>query len=295
MTTQPIPELIRQLEMRAKRLAQTSFKHAYQSAFKGQGIVFESLRPYEIGDDVRNIEWNASARSNETYVKQYIEQREQDVLIVLDRSASGIFGTAGQSKIALGVEIGAVITMMALQNRDKVGLMVFGDEIELFIRPHDGRNHATRLIRDLLFVDNQATGTNLEQVLRSINRLLKRRTTIFFLSDFLASRSEYLRELQVVTHHHDFIPIILRDKREIAWPRVGLVNVQDAETGEKRLIDTSDKQWQKAFSEHVGRYYAVREQDLKRSETNPIMIDIDQSYVEAFHQFFARRRGEQRR
>jgi uncharacterized protein (DUF58 family) len=290
MTTPSLTELIHQLEVRAKHLAQTSFKSAYHSAFKGQGIVFEHLRPYEFGDDVRDIEWNASARSNEVYVKQYVEEREQDVLIVLDRSASGMFGTAGQPKISLGAEIGAVITMMAMQNRDKVGLMIFGDEVELFINPRDGRNHATRLIRDLLITQKSSVGTNLEQVLQSIKRLLRRRTTIFFISDFLASRSEYLRELQVVAHHHDLIPIILRDKREVDLPSVGLLTVQDAETGETRLIDTANKYWQKAFSEHIEKYYAMRDDDLRRAGADPILIDIDRSYVEAFHHFFEQRR-----
>lgn len=291
MTDSPsISELIRRLEVHAKRLAHTSFTNAYRSAFRGQGVNFESLRPYEIGDDVRDIEWNASARTGDTYIKQYIEQREQNVLIVLDRSASGLFGAAGRTKQALAAEIGAVITMMAMSNHDKVGLMIFGDEIELFIKPHDGRNHGTRLIRDLLLVNRSPAGTNLKLALHSISQLLKRRTTIFFLSDFLASRQEYLRELQVVAHQHDLIPIILRDTWELELPKVGLLTVQDAETGEKQLIDTSSRGWREAFSEHVKRYYAMREHDLKRSGADPIMIDISQNYVDAFHQFFERRR-----
>lgn len=285
-----VSELIRKLEIRAKHLAHTSFTSAYRSAFKGQGLLFESLRPYEIGDDVRDIEWNASARGNETYIKQYAEQREQNVLIVLDRSASGMFGTGGQTKQGLGAEIGAVITMMAMQNQDKVGLLIFGDAVETFVKPRDGRNHGTRLIRDLLMVKQSAVGTNLKGVLHSISQLLKRRTTIFFLSDFLASRTEYQRELQVVAHQHDFIPIILRDAWEVELPNMGLLHISDAETGENVLIDTANTSWREAFVEHVTRYYAMREHDLKRCGADPIMIDMDKNYVDAFHQFFNRRR-----
>lgn len=285
-----VSELIRRLEIHARRLARTSFSSAYRSAFRGQGILFESLRPYEIGDDVRDIEWNASARANEPYIKQYVEQREQHVLIVLDRSASGMFGTAGQTKQGLGAEIGAVIMMMALQNHDKVGLMIFGDEVELFIKPREGRNHATRLIHDLLVARRSQTGTNLKLALHSISQSLQRRTTIFFLSDFLAARSEYLRELQVVAHQHDLIPIILRDRWEVELPKMGLVQITDSETGETGLLDTSDAGWREAFTEQITRYYGTREQDLKRSGADPIVIDLDKSYVDAFHQFFERRR-----
>ncbi len=280
---------IQQIEIRTRRLVRDAFSGAYHSVFKGRGMMFESVRPYQPGDDVRDIEWNITARGQGAYIKQYVEERELTVLIVLDSSSSCLFGTVKQSKHSLAVEIGAVVALAAIANNDKVGLMIFSDEIKEYVAPGKGRNHGLRIIRDLFTAQTPNAGTNISIALQAINRLLKRRSVVFFLSDFLATSAEYERDLIITAQRHDFIAVMLSDPLESEIPKVGLINLRDAETGEERMVDTSTKLWRKAFHRQTEQFDTMRHDLFNRANVDRIAIPVDGDYVVALTQFFQRR------
>ncbi|MBC7870876.1 MAG: DUF58 domain-containing protein, partial [Chitinophagaceae bacterium] len=238
---------IRHIELHTRRLVNNSFAGAYHSVFKGRGIAFDTVRPYQPGDSVRDIDWNVTARNDEAYVKNYAEERELTVMLALDTSASCLFGTVRQPRRDLAAEIGAAIALSAVSNNDKVGLLIFSDQVELFIPPRKGRNHVSRLIRELLAARPSSKGTDLSLGLRTVNRFLKQRAIVFLLSDFLASGQEYAADLLVTGRRHDLIAVVLSDPREISWPNVGLIGLQDAETGAEQWVDTSSPTWQRQF------------------------------------------------
>lgn len=281
---------IRAIELRTRRLVNASFAGAYHSVFKGRGMVFESVRAYEPGDDVRTIDWNVTARTGEPFVKSFTEERELTVMLALDCSASVLFGTVRQQKRDLAAELGAVLALSAITNNDKVGLLVFSDRIERYIAPRKGRNHVLRLIRDLLAAQPTHKGTDLALALRTLDRVLHRRAIVFVLSDFLAPADEYATELMLIGRRHDVIAVALHDPLERMWPDGGgLVGLRDAETGLIIWADTTSREWREGFSAQAARFAQIRDNALARAHVDQIVIPVDGDYVQTLVAFFRRR------
>ena len=278
---------IRQIEIRTKGLVHDVFGGEYHSAFKGQGMEFSEVRPYQVGDDIRNIDWNVSARTGETYVKVYEEEREQTLMLVVDVSGSEDFGSKGKFKREIAAEICAIAAFSAIQNNDKVGLILFSDKIELFVPPKKGRRHVLRLIRDLFAHEPQSHGTDLSVALNHALHVLRRRSIILFISDFFDTGFETI--LRPVARRHDTIAIHLQDPREEELPSIGLLALTAPETGEHLLVDTSSARARRVFAQHA---YAQQNEVaalLRRLRVDRIAIRTDESYVEPLIRFFRQR------
>ncbi len=286
---------IRRIELYTKRLVSNSFAGAYHAVFKGRGISFDAVRPYEPGDDVRDIDWNVTARSGEPFIKRYVEERELTVMLVLDSSASCLFGTVNQQKRDLAAELCAVLAYAAISNNDRVGLLTFGDQIEQYIPPRKGRNHVLRLIRELLTAQSEGGGTDLALALRTSNRVLSRGAIVFLFSDFLVPDVEYERELMALSRYHDVITVVLADPREEVWPRVGLVGLHDAESGETEWVDTAARKWQREFKQQTHDFRQTLDTLLTRAGVDRIDIPLDGDYISALTLFFQRRARRIRR
>ena len=280
---------IRLVELRTRKLVEASFAGAYHSVFKGRGISFDEVRPYMPGDEVRDIDWNVTARMNEPYIKRYQEERELTVLLALDTSASIMFGTVERQKRDIAAELGAVLAFSAIKNNDKVGLLLFSDVVETFIPPRKGRKHVLRLIRDLLAAEPTQTGTDMALAVKTISRVVKRRAIVFLISDFLTDHETYRRDLMVLGRKHDLITVVTGDPLEKDFPDVGLIALQDAETGERKLYDTSRAGWRRRFRQRAEDAAAERERVLKDAQTDRINLSVDGDYVNALAAFFRRR------
>ncbi len=292
------PELIRairRIEIRTRHLVDDSFAGEYQAVFKGRGMEFDEVRQYQPGDEVRTIDWNVTARMGEPFVKRYVEERELTVMLAFDASASGHFGTAGRLKREIAAELGAVLAFSAISNNDKVGLLAFTDRIELHIPPRKGRRHVLRLIHDLLAFQPSGRGTDIPLALDRLNRILKRRAIIFLISDFLPDLTGRGRKasdqnlLGLTNRRHDLVAVTLTDPRETAWPAVGLVALQDAETGATTWVDSSDPAWREAFARQAVARQAARDAALTRAQVDRIDVTAGQDYVEPLLKFFKMR------
>lgn len=284
---------IRRVEIRTKGLVHEVFGGEYHSAFKGRGMAFSEVRPYQIGDEIRNIDWNVSARTGETHVKVYEEEREQTVLLVVDVSASEDFGTRNVMKREMGAEICAVLAFSAIQNNDKVGLLLFAENVELFVPPKKGRQHVLRLIRDLFTHRPQSRGTDLTPALTQALRVLRRRAIVVLVSDFLAPLA-FEKPLRVLASKHDVVAVRLHDPREGELPSVGILTLTDAETGDLVLLDTKAKGVRDTFARRVNEQQAALDMLFKRVHLDAIQVRTDRSYVDPLVQFFRhrnRRRG----
>ena len=237
---------IRRIQIRTSHKVDELLAGTWHSAFKGRGIEFEEVRPYQIGDDVRAIDWNVTARSDQPYVKLFREEREMAVTLLVDLSGSQNLGTTTQTKRELVAELGAMLAMSAIKNHDKVGLTLFTDEIEKSIPPRKGSRHVLRLIRELLYCQPIGTGTDLRRALEHLNRTANRRSVVFMISDF--QDSDYEATLKVARRKHDIIPIVIADPREGEMPNVGLVRLQDEETGEVITLDTASRKNRERFA-----------------------------------------------
>lgn len=280
---------IRQIEIRTKRLVTDSFAGEYHSIFKGRGMEFEEVRPYQPGDEVRTIDWNVTARTGEVYVKRYVEERELTVMLVVDASASENFGSVQQFKRELAAELTAVLSFAATTNNDRVGLLIFTDQIELFIPPRKGRRHVLRLIRELLAFEPQGKGTDIRMALEKVNHILKRRSIVFLVSDFIADPESYRVALATTNRRHDLIAVDLHDPLESDLGNVGLLTIEDPETGEILCIDTGSKAWRTAFRERVQRARLDKVQAFRRAAVDHIAIGADQDYVAPMAAFFQER------
>lgn len=277
---------IRNIELNSKRLVHNVFAGAYRSAFKGRGISFHTIRPYSHGDDIRDIDWKVTARTGETHTRIYEEDRERTVMLVIDTSASCLFGTQKFQKVDFAVELGAVLAYSAIFNNDKVGLIVFSDKIEKYVPARKGKNHILRLIHDLMHLKPVSQGTDLSLALRTVNRVMKPGTIIFLLSDFLLPIDDYIRDLTMTSRHHDTNIIILSDPLEQSFPAVGMVQLQDAETGETTWIDTHSLAWQREFHQKVNRFDKMRTYAMERANVARIDVSPDGDYVDALIRFF---------
>lgn len=278
---------IRQIEIRTKGLVSNIFGGEYHSAFKGTGMDFAEVRPYQFGDDVRNIDWNVSARYPETFVKVFEEEREQTVILAVDVSGSEDFASAGAFKREIAAEICAVVAFSAIQNNDKVGLLLFSDQIELFVPPKKGRKHVLRLIRDLFAHEQQSTGTDLKVALNHLVHVLHRRSIVMLMSDFMDDGFE--PALRAVARRHDTIAVHLTDPVESELPEVGLMEVTDAETGERILIDTSDETVRDLYEEEARSREAALTKMFRRLRVDAIRIITDEGYVDPLIRFFRQR------
>jgi uncharacterized protein (DUF58 family) len=256
---------------------------------------FDEVRPYQPGDEVRTIDWNVTARTGELFVKRYVEERELTVMLLVDASGSGQFGTVNRFKREIAAELAAVLAFSAISNNDKVGLLIFTDQIELFISPRKGRRHVLRLIRDLLAFEPTGRQTDLKLGLETLNHMLKRRSIIFLLSDFLSPPNSYGSILQVSNRRHDVIAAVLSDPREHEWPSVGLVALEDAETGRVQWVDTSSRQWRTSFVERVNELRLARERVFRKAKVDRINITTDGDYVIPLTNFFEKRARRLRR
>ena len=278
---------IKQIEIRTKGLVNEVFGGEYHSAFKGQGIEFSEVRPYQIGDEIRSIDWNVSARTGETYVKIFEEEREQTVVLVADVSGSENFGTTSKFKKEIAAEICAIVGFSAIKNGDKVGLLLFSDVVELFVPPKKGRRHVLRMIRDLFAHKPASKGTDLSLALNHLLRVLRRHSIVLILSDFMDSG--YETPLKMLARRHDVVGIHLLDPREQNIPDVGLLELTDAETGETVVVDTASTHARHLISENMYSQQMELAALLKRASVDRVEIRTDESYVEPLVSFFRRR------
>jgi len=291
MTAREIFKKIRKIELRTRGRIQESFAGQYRSVFKGRGMNFEEVREYQPGDEVRSIDWNVTARlgevRGEAYVKKFTEERELTVMLVVDVSASGDFGSIELSKRELAAEVASVLAFSAVRNNDKVGLLLFSDHVELFVAPKKGRAHTLRMVREILFFQPKGRGTLPAEALIYLNRVVHRRAVVFFLSDFQAP--DFTRELSMTARRHDLIAVPIVDPREEELPEVGRITLEDAETGEQMEIDTSNRATKVAFLRAVEARRKARNRELQRLRIDTIELRTDEDYVPGLRAFFGNR------
>lgn len=289
MLSTDLMKQIRRIEIRTRRLVNDSFAGEYHSVFKGLGMEFDEVRPYYPGDEVRSIDWNVTARMGQPFVKRYVEERELTVMLVVDASGSGDFGSVKRFKRELAAELAAVLSFSATTNNDRVGLLIFTDKIELYIPPRKGRRHVLRLIRDLLAFEPQGRGTDIKLALDTINQILKRRSIVFLVSDFLVDPESYRKPLSMANRKHDVVAINLHDPLETDIAGVGVLALEDAESGELVWVDTSSRAWRHAFSQQVTNLEGAKKSVITNAGVDRIDINTDQDYVSALTLFFDKR------
>jgi len=289
-TRQPPAEIlkkIRALEIKTKGLVQTIFAGDYHSVFKGRGMNFEDVREYQPGDEIRAIDWNVTARLGTAFVKKFTEERELTVVLVVDVSASGNFGSVSQSKRELAAEVACLLAFSAIRNNDKVGLLLFSDRVELFIPPKKGRSHTLRIIREILFFEPAGRGTAPALALDYLNKVVTRRAVVFFVSDF--QTSDFSRELAVSGRRHDFIAVHIQDQREENLPNVGIITLEDAETGDQIEINTGDRNTRARFSALAETQRGDLNRTLRRNHIDAISLRTGENYLPALRSFFKQR------
>ena len=279
---------VRKIEIKAKGLSQNIFAGEYHTAFKGRGMTFSEVREYQYGDAVRDIDWNVTARQNHPYVKVYEEERELTVMLMVDVSGSKNFGAVGESKQEIMTEIAATLAFSAIENNDKVGVLLFSNKIEKFIPPQKGRKHILRVISELLNFQAENRGTDLNLALEYLTSAIKKRCTAFLISDFLDSR-DYYKSMSIANHKHDVIAVQVYDKREAQLPNVGLIKVQDAERDSVRWIDTSSRRVRQAYDRWWYDRQRAMSDILTRSNVDLAQVATDEDYVKSLMSLFKRR------
>lgn len=287
MLPSEILKKIKNIHIRTTHLVNAVMAGEYESAFKGRGMEFEEVREYQPGDDIRSIDWNVTARMGAPFVKIYREERELTVMLLVDVSFSGRFGTVNRFKNELSAEIAAVLAYLAIRNNDKVGLLIFSDRVEKFLPPKKGKSYVWRVIREVLSYTPKHKGTDIGVALDFLNRVLNRKAICFLISDFLTAG--YERSLKITNKEHDMIAITVTDPKETELPEVGLVEIEDAETGENILIDTGDYMFRKGFDFLVKSELAQRENLFKSINLDSINIRTDTSYIHPIIKFFKMR------
>jgi len=308
---------IRQIEISTNRLVTETLAGRYQSIFKGQGINFDEVREYQAGDDVRFIDWNVTARMNHPFIKKFVEERELTMMLIVDLSGSGLFGSVEKTKRELMAEIASVLAFSAIRNNDKVGLILFTDEVELFIPPRKGKRHVLRVIREILFFQPRHLGTDLNKALEFLVKVISRRAIAIVISDFLGQThptksditthlrhrvimSETLAQTSVLAlsranRRHDVIAVQVQDPYELELPNLGLIVLKDAETGEVVEINTGDQRKRRAFTERQLKVQAELEKIFKAARIDVIKLRTDRSYISELTKFFETREKRRRR
>lgn len=293
MISEDILKKIRKIELISKKRSNEIFAGEYHSAFKGRGMEFSEVREYIPGDDVRFIDWNVSSRMGKLFIKQFVEERELTVILTVDLSASLKFISGEKSKKEIAAEISAVIAFTASLNKDKVGLLIFTDKIELFIPPKKGRTHILRIVREILEFKPESAGTSIENALSYLNRLIKKRAIVFLISDFLDSG--FSKSLNISGRKHDLIAINISDKREMTIPDKGLFIMKDSETGDQFFVDFSENFTAQEFSQSLLSRNAELENNFKKFNIDEIKIRSDIDYEKSLFDFFIKRRRKYRR
>ena len=287
MDTKELLKKVRKIEIKTRRLSDHIFGGEYHSTFKGRGMTFSEVRQYQFGDDVRNIDWNVTARYSEPFVKVFEEERELTMMLMVDVSGSELFGTVEQFKNEVVTEIAATLAFSATQNNDKIGLILFSDKVELYIPPKKGRSHVLRIIRELIEFQPESKQTNLAEALKFLTNVMKKKAIVFVLSDFIAD--DYHQTMKIVSGKHDVTGIRVYDKREEDIPNLGIVQMQDEETGELLLVNTSSKKvrlnYGKYYSEKVNYY----KDSFSKAGAGTIDCRVDESYVKKLLGYFKRR------
>ncbi len=277
---------IRKIEIYTNRLVNNQLAGQYHSVFRGRGMAFSEVRQYVPGDDVRAIDWNVSARMNDPHVKLFTEERDRTVNLLVDMSASGLFGSHIQAKRDVAAEIAALVAFSAIKNDDRVGLIVFTDRVESYVPPKKGKKHVLRVVREILTFQPSSPRTNLAAGLEYLGKVGRRKSVAFLVSDFLAQGWE--RPLQMANRRHDMVPVVITDPMEEVLPSVGLMTFEDVETGEIAEFDTSGSEAD-LFRHHVARQRFLREQALRRLKMDVVNVRTDRPYVDALVQFFRAR------
>jgi uncharacterized protein (DUF58 family) len=286
-STTDILKKIRTLEIKTKGLVETAFAGDYHSVFKGRGMNFEDVREYQPGDEIRAIDWNVTARLGSAFVKKFTEERELTVVLVVDVSASGNFGSVSQSKRELAAEVACLLAFSAIRNNDKVGLILFTDRVELFIPPKKGRSHTLRLIREILFFEPEGRGTEPALALDYLNKVVTRRAVVFFVSDF--QTGDFSRSLAISGRRHDFVAIHIQDDRERALPDIGIITLEDAETGEQIEINTADRGTRTRFADLAEAERTELTRTFRRNNIDAISLRTGNDYLPALRSFFKQR------
>ena len=293
MTPEELIKKVRKIEIRTKALSHQIFAGEYHSAFKGRGMAFSEVREYQYGDDVRNMDWNVTARLHSPYVKVFEEEREMTVVLLVDVSRSGLFGTQVRTKRELLAEIAAVLSFSAILNNDKVGALFFSDHVEKFIPPKKGRSHLLHIIREMLELEPSSDGTDIGAALEFLTGAIKKKCTAFLLSDMLdadaAGRPRYEDALKVAAGRHDLSVIKVCDPRERSLAPVGLVNVKDSETGRSAWVNTGSASVRRAYAQWFGTIAAAEQQLFNRYKIGSVEISTDADYVRSLMNFFAKR------
>ncbi len=284
MNTSEILKKVRKIEIKTRRLSDHIFSGEYHSSFKGRGMTFSEVRQYQYGDDIRNIDWNVTARYNEPFVKVFEEERELTLLLMVDISGSEYFGTRKQFKRDTLTEIAATLAFSAIQNNDKVGLLLFTDTIELYIPPKKGRSHVLRIIRELIEFEPQSKKTNITQALQFLSGVMKKKAIVFMLSDFMDTNYEHA--LKIVGKKHDLTGIRIYDQHDAKIPNLGLVPIVDAETGKTHLINTASKRIRRNYSAFYQQQKTYFAQTFARSGAGIISVRNDQDYVKQLLGYF---------
>ena len=287
METTELLKRVRRIEIKTKGLSRQIFSGEYHSAFKGRGMSFSEVRGYQYGDDVRNIDWNVTARSGEPYVKVFEEERELTVMLLVDISKSSFFGTVKQPKNELITEICAVLAFSAAQNNDKVGLLLFSDRVEKFLPPKKGRGHILRIIRELLDTRPEGSGTDIGMALTYFTNMVKKRSICFLLSDYLAT--DYERPLRLAARRHDVVGLHLYDPRERELPAVGLLRAKDAETGKTQWIDTDSARVRDRYAGWYNENMDYFASAFRQSGADTLSVETTEDYVKELLRFFKRR------
>lgn len=287
METSELLKKVRKIEIKTKGLSRHIFSGEYHSAFKGRGMSFSEVREYQYGDDVRNIDWNVTARYNDPHIKIFEEEREQTVMLMIDMSSSSFFGTRNQLKSDMITEICAVLAFSAINNNDKVGVVFFTDRIEKFIPPKKGKKHILLIIRELLNFNPPARKTDLGIALKYFNNIQKKRSTAFILSDFMTK--DYEDALKIAARRHDMIGVHIHDIRERELPDVGLIRAEDAESGKMIWVNTSNKRSRQRYQEYFDTHYNYFNQVFLKSGLDMLSIRTDESYINALLKFFKAR------
>jgi uncharacterized protein (DUF58 family) len=280
---------VRQIEIRTKRLVTDSLAGQYHSVFKGRGMNFDEVREYSPGDEVRTIDWNVTARTGRPFVKKFTEERELTIFLMVDVSASGNFGSGTQSKRELAAELASVLAFSAIRNNDKVGLLLFSDQVEQYIPPKKGRRHVLRVVREILFFKPKHQGTNISLALDFANKVHTRRAVTFLISDFQAT--DYQRALKLTSKRHDLIGVFVVDPREKSLPAVGLLTIEDAETGEQLEIDTNRSDVRAHFENLAAKRLQSVRKTLRSSGVDLLELNTAEPYMPTLLQFFAMRTG----
>ena len=289
METSELLKKVRKIEIKTRGLSRNIFAGEYHSAFKGRGMAFSEVREYQFGDDIRNIDWNVTARYSHPYVKVFEEERELTVMLLIDVSGSRDFGTTGKLKKNVITEISAVLSFSAIQNNDKIGVIFFSDTIEKFIPPKKGKSHILRIIRELIDFEPEHKQTNIAEAIRYLTNAIKKRCTAFVISDFMDEHSDLEQALSIANNKHDVVALKIYDERETELPPIGMIKLKDAETGEYVWVDSSSRKTREVYAKWWQNHSRKMDVMFKKSGVDYVPVNTQEDYVKSLMTLFRKR------